>query len=106
MKFVAQLALSRRGKRKEGAEDFRFTPTGPDENNPILSAVPDRVRPDVDRLALELDSLLAAGVVEDRILGGVLGVDLQEPLALDSRQPPGSRSRLAGRESGPVGPGG
>ena len=45
-------------------------------------ALPEGVRPHIDRLAPELDPLLAAGVAEDGVSGRLASVELAEPLAL------------------------
>ena len=81
MQLVVEVPGPGRGVGEERPDDLGPAPAGPDEDVAVLLAAPDRVGPGVDRVAAELDLLLAAGVAEDRVAGRLAPVEFQEPLA-------------------------
>ena len=84
MEFVDEAPRAgRRGMRRTCRRPRR--PAGPDEDRAVLPCRPDRICPDVHRLAPQLDLLLPAGVAEDGVFLRVLPVEVQQPFATIGR---------------------
>ena len=82
MKLVGQVSRPRRRVREKTAEYLGAPATGPHINRPVLPAAPHWVGPNVDRLAPQLDFLLATGVAVHRISGRFTRVDFEQPRPL------------------------
>ena len=82
MKLVGHASRPGRGEGKKAADDLGSPLAGPHIDRAVLPVRPQRVRPDVDRFAAQLDLILARGVAVDRVSRRLARVDLEEPFPL------------------------